>query len=202
MNKNITRKKFNVSLLGESEVGKTLITSCYLNRGLQETSLSTIGIESYMDSAVFDNVEYKFKIYDTAGQERYKSISRSTIKITDGFLLVFSVDCKKSFDAINYWYNSIRDEIDVKKKIIYLIGNKIDLDKREIKNEEAYFFAQEKNIKYFETSAKTGYGVKEVFKQLYQDIYDLFKQNQNNKNNKSNNFVLNQNSKKENNKCC
>ena len=172
MNKNITRKKFNVSLLGESEVGKTLITSCYLNRGLQETSLSTIGIESYMDSAVFDNVEYKFKIYDTAGQERYKSISRSTIKITDGFLLVFSVDCKKSFDAINYWYNSIRDEIDVKKKIIYLIGNKIDLDKREIKNEEAYFFAQEKNIKYFETSAKNNTGINEGFSYIANEIYD------------------------------
>ena len=63
----------------------------------------------------------------------------------------------------------------LKKKIIYLVGNKIDLDDRQVTNEEAVTYAGLKNIKYFETSAKTGFGIKEVFNQLYQDIYDLFK---------------------------
>ena len=178
MNKNIKRKKFNVSLLGESEVGKTRLTNCYLQKeNFGEIALTTIGIESIMDKAIFDGEEYKFKIYDTAGQERYRSISKSSIKITEGFLLVFSVDNKKSFEHINYWYNSIKEEADIQKKVIILVGNKIDLENREVSNEEATRYANSKNIKYFETSAKTGYGVKEVFNELYQDVYNLYKIN-------------------------
>ena len=179
----IKRKKFNVSLLGESEVGKTRISNTYLGKDLDEYTLSTIGIESYMDTATFDGIEYKFKIYDTAGQERYRSISKSTIKITDGFLIVFSVANKKSFELINYWYESIQEVIDIKKKVLILIGNKIDLPDREVSNEEALEYAKAKNMKYFETSAKTGFGIKEAFKELYQDIYELFKKSKENSNN-------------------
>ena len=200
MNKNIKRKKFNVSLLGESEVGKTRISNNYLGKDLDEFTLSTIGIESYMDTAEFDGTEYKFKIYDTAGQERYRSISKSTIKITDGFLLVFSVNNRKSFELINYWYDSIKDVIDIKRKVIILIGNKIDLPNREVTNAEAVSFAKSKNIKYFETSAKTGFGIKEAFRELYQEIYDLFKSS---KEKTENNIDLNEGNKdKKESKCC
>jgi len=174
-NKYIKRKKFNVSLLGESEVGKTRIVNCYLGKEMEEINLSTIGIENYMDEKEFDGEIYKFKIYDTAGQERYKSISKSTIKITDGFLLVFSVNNKQSFKLINYWFDSIKDETETSKKVIILVGNKIDLDNRQVTNEEAVNYAKMKNILYLETSAKTGFGIKEVFKQVYQDIYNRFK---------------------------
>ena len=188
MNKNIKRKKFNVSLLGESQVGKTRISNVYLGKDLDEFTLSTIGIESYMDTAIFDGSEYKFKIYDTAGQERYKSISKSTIKITDGFLLVFSVSNKNSFNLINYWYDSIKEITDIKRKVIILVGNKIDLPNREVSNGDAVAFAKSKNIKYFETSAKNGFGIKEVFKELYQDIYLSFKEDKENTDN--DNIVL------------
>lgn len=202
MNKNIKRKKFNISLLGESEVGKTRITNCYLGKEIEEINLSTIGIESYIDVAKFDGEEYKFKIYDTAGQERYRSISKSTIKITDGFLLVFSVANKQSFTLIDYWFNSIKEEIDIKKKVIYLVGNKIDLENREVSNEEAVNYAKMKDILYFETSARTGFGVKEVFQQLYQDIYTLFKNNKANNNDSNDNIELNDKKDKKKGKMC
>ena len=204
MNKYIKRKKFNVSLLGESEVGKTRIVNCYLGKEMEEINLSTIGIENYMDEKEFDGEIYKFKIYDTAGQERYKSISKSTIKITDGFLLVFSVNNKQSFKLINYWFDSIKDEIETSKKVIILVGNKIDLDNREVTNEEAVNYAKMKNILYLETSAKTGFGIKELFKQLYQDIYNRFKI-KNSKEDTSDNIVLNNDEKnktKKNKKWC
>jgi small GTP-binding protein len=202
MNKNIKRKKFNISLLGESEVGKTRITNCYLGKEIEEINLSTIGIESYIDVAKFDGEEYKFKIYDTAGQERYRSISKSTIKITDGFILVFSVANKQSFTLIDYWFNSIKEEIDIKKKVIYLVGNKIDLENREVSNEEAVNYAKMKDILYFETSARTGFGVKEVFQQLYQDIYTLFKNNKANNNDSNDNIELNDKKDKKKGKMC
>ena len=204
MNKYIKRKKFNVSLLGESEVGKTRIVNCYLGKEMEEINLSTIGIENYMDEKEFDGEIYKFKIYDTAGQERYKSISKSTIKITDGFLLVFSVNNKQSFKLINYWFDSIKDETETSKKVIILVGNKIDLDNREVTNEEAVNYAKMKNILYLETSAKTGFGIKELFKQLYQDIYNRFKI-KNSKEDTSDNIVLNNDEKnktKKNKKWC
>ena len=202
MNKNIKRKKFNISLLGESEVGKTRITNCYLGKEIEEINLSTIGIESYIDVAKFDGEEYKFKIYDTAGQERYRSISKSTIKITDGFILVFSVANKQSFTLIDYWFNSIKEETDIKKKVIYLVGNKIDLENREVSNEEAVNYAKMKDILYFETSARTGFGVKEVFQQLYQDIYTLFKNNKANNNDSNDNIELNDKKDKKKGKMC
>ena len=202
MNKNIKRKKFNISLLGESEVGKTRITNCYLGKEIEEINLSTIGIESYLDVAKFDGEEYKFKIYDTAGQERYRSISKSTIKITDGFLLVFSVANRQSFTLIDYWFNSIKEEIDVKKKVIFLVGNKIDLENREVSNEEAVNYAKMKDILYFETSARTGFGIKEVFQQLYQDIYTLFKNSKSNNDDGSGNIELNNKKDKKKGKLC
>ena len=117
MNKEIARKKFNVTLLGESDVGKTRMTNTYFGKlDENDTILSTIGIESTIDKATFDGIEYKFKIYDTAGQERYKSISRSAIKINDGFLLVFSVANRNSFELIDDWLKSIIQEVDIKKK--------------------------------------------------------------------------------------
>ena len=204
MNKYIKRKKFNVSLLGESEVGKTRIVNCYLGKEMEEINLSTIGIENYMDEKEFDGEIYKFKIYDTAGQERYKSISKSTIKITDGFLLVFSVNNKQSFKLINYWFDSIKDETETSKKVIILVGNKIDLDNRQVTNEEAVNYAKMKNILYLETSAKTGFGIKELFKQLYQDIYNRFKI-KNSKEDTTDNIVLNNDEKnktKKNKKWC
>ena len=150
-----------------------------------------------MDTATFDGIDYKFKIYDTAGQERYRSISKSTIKITDGFLIVFSVANKKSFELINYWYESIQEVIDIKKKVLILIGNKIDLPDREVSNEEALEYAKAKNMKYFETSAKTGFGIKEAFKELYQDIYELFKKSKE----KSNNNIELENKQKKKSRC-
>ena len=201
MNKEIARKKFNVTLLGESDVGKTRMTNTYFGKlSENDNIISTIGIESTIDNATFDGIQYKFKIYDTAGQERYKSISRQTIKINDGFLLVFSVDNKKSFELIDEWLKSIIEEVDIKKKIIFLVGNKIDLNNREVTNEEAVSYANLKNIKYFETSALTGFGIKEVFKQFYQDIYDLFKASRPNMEN-NNNIVLGKGQKTKKKKC-
>ena len=195
MNKNIKRKKFNISLLGESEVGKTRIINYYLGKEIDEINLSTIGIESYMEEAEFDGEVYKFKIYDTAGQERYRSISKSTIKISDGFLLVFSVINRESFNRLDYWLNSIKDIIDIKKKVIILVGNKIDFENRDISNEEAVIYAKMKDVVYIETSAKTGFGIKELFQKLYQDVYTLYKNNKNKNDDSNDNIEISNNIK-------
>ena len=184
----IQRTKFNVSILGESQVGKTSMISVKSGLQFNEKQIATVGIDNFIDKKVIDNQEYKFKFFDTAGQERYNSISAQTIKIADGFILVFSVTDRGSLEKISFWMKSIEENTNIKDKVIILVGNKIDME-REISHEEANNFAKENNLKYFETSAKTGYGIDETFNQLYQDIYELNKKD-NPENGKDKNIQL------------
>ena len=130
--------------------------------------LSTIGIDPTSNNAIFDGRQYKFKIIDTSGQERFEAISESTIKITDGFILVYSVEKKYTLNKINDWLEKIENTVNGRDKVLILVGNKIDIGYREVTEKEGKSFAKENNMKYFETSAKTGTGIKEVFNYIYQ----------------------------------
>ena len=170
---NIKRTKFNLSLLGEATVGKTSMIQVKCGIPFNEDQLATVGIDNLLEKVKFEGKEYKFKIFDTAGQERYSQISLSTIKVADGFVLVFAVNEKSSFDKISLWIKSIEENANIKEKAIILVGNKIDMPNRKISKEDAENFAKDYNIKYFETSAKTGKGIQEAFNQIYKDIYEL-----------------------------
>ena len=176
----IARKKFNINFLGDTSVGKTSIIKRHVNKTFDENAIATIGIDNIKDEKEFDKKTYSFKIYDTAGQERYKSISLNYIKLGDGFLLVFSVDNKETFDKLEEWIQNIYDSVSIDEKVIFLVGNKIDSPNRVVKREEAEAFAKNKNFRYFETSAKTGEGVEELFDELYNTIYNLNKKCENN----------------------
>ena len=173
----IKRTKFNVSILGESSVGKTSMINSLKGFEFDPNQIATIGVDDFTDEAKFENKEYKFKIFDTAGQERYKCISTNTIQLADGFLIVFSVTDKKSFELLDKWINNINDSVDINSKILILAGNKADIedDKREVSREEAENYANLNNFLYFETSAKSGLNIKEVFNKLYEDIFNLNK---------------------------
>ena len=172
----IKRTKFNVSILGEGKVGKTSICSVFLGNEFKELTLQTVGLENVLVPVKFEGKNYKFKIFDTAGQERYRSIEKNTITLADGFLLVFAVDDKKTFQLLGEWIRSIEDKCDIKKKVLILIGNKIDKENREVTKEEALSFAKANKIKYFETSAKNGTGIKEIFNLIFEEIYKKYKE--------------------------
>ena len=191
---------FKISLLGESTAGKTSIVNAYSKNQFSYNTVLTTGIVSFMKKKQFDNKEYKFKIFDTAGQERYKSLSNTTIQIADGFFMVFAVDNKESFYKIIDWINFIEDNVDLEEKALYLIANKIDVESevRQVTKEEAEKFANSTNAKYFETSALKNEGINEAFEEIFKDIYQMHKQS----NNRNSNFNLdmkninNQNNKK------
>ena len=181
----IARKKFNINFLGDTTVGKTSIIKRHINKTFDEGAIATIGIDNIKDEKEFDNKKYSFKIYDTAGQERYRSISLNYIKLGDGFLLVFSVDNRETFDKLDEWVQNIYDSVPVEEKVIFLVGNKIDSPNRVVKKEEAEAYAQKKKFPYYETSAKTGEGIEQLFDELYNKIYNL-----NKKNSKGGNIIL------------
>ena len=175
MSYDIKRLKFNVIILGEGQVGKSSMISTLKGNKFEETGLSTTGIDFYCDEAIFDGNKYKFKIFDTAGQERYRSISSQQIKVADGFMVVYAVDLPQSFEQIRWWIDTIEDETDITKKPVMLVANKVDIKERKITHNQGYEYASSRKIKYIETSAKTGYNIKEAFNELYTDIYNIGK---------------------------
>ena len=173
MDNNIKRRKFNVILLGENLVGKTCLVQSLIGQPFNENQIETIGVDYVVHKAKINGKEFVFKIFDTDGQERYNWISSSILKAANGFLLVFSVDNKKSFEKISKLFDNIDNNVNINEKVLILVGNKIDIHEREVTNEEGMNFAKERNMKYFETSARTGFGVENVFNQIFQDIYEL-----------------------------
>ena len=199
MSNKIRRTKFNVIILGDSQVGKSSMIANLLGKEFDDTGLSTTGIDFYSNKATFDGKVYTFKIFDTAGQERYRSISTQQIRLGDGFMIVYSVDIPKTFNQIRNWIDTVEDEVDITQKPILLVANKVDLE-RKVSHNEGYEFASTRNIKYIETSAKTGFNIKEAFNELYTEIYNLKKDDIKNTEENIKLKIISKNKKKK--KCC
>ena len=168
----IARTCIKISLLGDQAVGKTCICSTFFGLEFMENTLCSIGIEKSETKMKLENgKEIKVKIWDTAGQERFKSISLSTIKNSQGVLVVFDVTSKESFDHVTQWLKKIRDQ---KEKIaIVLMGNKFDLPNRAVTKEAAEEFAQKNKLPYFESSAKLNQNIKEAFAKVVNEAYKI-----------------------------
>ena len=112
----------------------------------------------------------RIQLWDTAGQEAYRSITRSYYKSAACVFIVYDISDKKSFNDVEIWLKDCR-EICFKSVLIYLIGNKNDLeDKRQVTTEEGKQFADENNLKFYETSALNGNNIEEIFVQSATDL--------------------------------
>ena len=114
--------------------------------------------------------EIKLQIWDTAGQEKYKSITKSYIEKADGILLAFDLTNKLSFKTIENWKSQVESfHLNIK---LVLVGTKADLvNERAISKEECQRKSQELKIEYFETSSKDNYNVTQAFETLASNIY-------------------------------
>ena len=169
----IKRKAIKLSLLGDQNVGKTCICGAFLGLDFIGDTLSTIGkdkMEAVMKME--DGEEMKLVIWDTAGQERFQSIALSSIKNSQGIIVVFDVTSKKSFSNVIRWLEQIYEKTN--SVVIVLFGNKCDMEEREVSKEEAEKFAKEHNLSYFETSAKTKININEGFSKVANEAYIKF----------------------------
>lgn len=112
----------------------------------------------------------KVKIWDTAGQENFKSMTRNFYRTSNGVVLVYDVSNKSTFEKIQEWIQSIYDNSDEKIKIV-LVGNKIDLP-REVTTEEGRKLGEYYKIPFFETSAKENIGIKEMMRKLITNVLE------------------------------
>ncbi len=175
--KNIKRTTISIGTLGDSHVGKSALTDIYLGKDFSEEYISTIGINANVkeDKIIIKGEEktIKVKIWDTAGQEKYKSIATSYIKNCNGIFLIYSINDRKSFENIEIWLNEVEEKKRYNSNVpLVLIGNKIDLEnERVVSKEEGEKFAYKYNIKFFESSAKNKTNVKEAFNYLIEMVF-------------------------------
>ena len=156
--------QINLILLGDSKVGKTSFINRYSKNSFALITLSTMGMDNIKQTIKIKNKIYKLIIWDTVGQERYRSLPKKYYQNVNGILLLFDISEKKSFENISHWIENINDNIkrrfteESNNLIITLIGNKIDLE-RKVNSEEINKLIKELNIKYFEVSCKLNINV-------------------------------------------
>ena len=130
--------------LGETEVGKTSIVLRYSDDKFHEDKTATIGIDFKIKIIRKGNEVIKVSIYDTAGEERFKTLIKHYYRGANGILLIFDLTKKSTFDKLNFWLEDLRENSDnIDNLYIHLIGNKNDLEEqRAISFEEATNFAK------------------------------------------------------------
>jgi small GTP-binding protein len=157
-------------LIGDSECGKSSIFERYINDVFVTNQRITIGLDLQIKTVEINKNNYKIQLWDTAGQEKYRSISISYYKHKDGVLCCFSLSDRESFENLNFWLIEVKKTSVNKYLQIVIIGNKIDLQEQIIKRSEIIDFCKNHHVKYFETSAKTGHNIVESFNYLIKEI--------------------------------
>ena len=168
-------------IIGDSAVGKSNLLLQYTYGEFIEEYRNTIGVEFGAKNIDIDNKSYRIQIWDTAGQECFKSITRAYYKNSVCAIVVYDITCIDSFNNISAWIEDCKN-YSPKNVYIVLVGNKCDLeDKRQIPTEKGQEIADKYGIAFFETSAKTGENVVKIFeesvkviaKRIDSDFYDF-----------------------------
>ena len=166
---------FKILLLGDSEVGKTSFILRFCEDTFKVDSLTTIGLDTKTKFIKRNDKKIKLVIWDTAGEERFKAIAKNSYKGSDGILLMYAVNKKNSFKAIKDWLNSLRENTDINKLAILVIGNKNDLpqNEREVNEEMINTLKEKENVEIIEGSAKENKNVNEAFILLIDKMLEL-----------------------------
>ena len=194
---------FKILTIGESGVGKTSILRRFVENKFLKTHLATIGIDFKTKNLNIDNQDIKLKIWDTAGQERFRNITTQYYKGADGIVLVYDVTDEASYEKIREWMEQIHSNTQKEEIGLVLLGNKCDMEPRNVTEDMGNKMAEELKTDYFETSALTGQGIKEAFEQLTKTI--MKKRGVGEGNNDGGGVALNKNKKKKDKKesdCC
>ena len=154
---------FKIIFLGDQYVGKSSILNRFYQDKFEPDYQATIGLDFHSKNVSINGNTVRLLLYDTAGQEKFKSLIPMYIRDANIIIVVYDISNKDSFVHTEHWVNETRD-LKREDAIFVLVGNKIDLDdKRVVERKEAEDFATEKGFLFHEVSAKTGEQVQELF---------------------------------------
>ncbi len=164
---------FKIILLGDTNVGKSCLSRRASKDTFEDIYTPTVGFEFFSFFIKLVDQKIKIQIWDTCGQEEYRSLIQSFYRNSSLAIIVYSIDNKKSFTNTEIWINESKIKANP-NLTFFLVGNKVDLEeKREVTKEMANDLCQKHNIKLFmETSAKTGLNAKNIFIEASKVLYE------------------------------
>lgn len=163
-----------VVIIGDSNTGKTSLLIRYVDNTYGEDHASTIGLDFRKKIVELEDGNIvNIQIWDTAGQDRFRSIATNYYRASNGFIVVFDITDPESFRRIDYWMNEISKRIENNSTTIILVGNKSDLeDERQVSRSEIERRADELKVEFIETSAKSGENVDELFERISRKCFN------------------------------
>ena len=166
---------FKILLLGNQEVGKTSFIIRFTEDKFHESPLSTIGVDIKNKEIKRKDKNILLKIFDTAGEERFKSISKNYFASADGVLLLYDVSNEDSFKSIKEWIENIKENVNLSEIGLIIVGNKCDMPEEEKAVNDLMVKDLEKNlnVKIIEASAKSNINVTESFMLIVDKILEL-----------------------------
>ena len=163
-------------IIGDSAVGKSNMLLRYIHDRFNEDFHSTIGVEFGAKNIQIDGKVFRIQIWDTAGQETFRSITRAYYKNSVCAFVVYDISNRAPFDNIKSWVEDCK-RLSPKTVLMVLVGNKNDLEeRREVSYNEGSIFAQKNGMLFFECSAKTGNNVEQIFMESTREIYKRIKE--------------------------
>ncbi|XP_023786370.1 ras-related protein Rab-17 [Cyanistes caeruleus] len=161
---------YKVVLLGSMSVGKSSLAYRYVRNDFREL-LPTVGCAFLTQTLDLDEAIVKFEIWDTAGQEKYQSVSHLYYRDAHAALLVYDIANKQTLSRAKLWLEELEKRFLPNEIVIALVGNKTDLaTEREVTTEEGEELARTKGLLFMETSAKSNHQVNDVFMAVVQEL--------------------------------
>ena len=160
------RIKFLV--LGDTTIGKSCLIERYISNTFKENYIATIGMDIRSKRLDINKIDVTLTINDTAGQERFRSLTKMVYKNTDGILVGFDLTKPKTLEQVEFWIKQIESNKTKDSPLsLVLFGNKCDkTDEIEVKEEDIEKIKEKYNLRYFKTSAKDGTNVQNIFEYL------------------------------------
>ena len=168
---------FKYIIIGDPSVGKSNLLMKFAHNKFTDEYQATIGVEFGAKNIEIDQQIFRIQIWDTAGQENFRSITRAYYKNSVCAMVVYDITNRESFEHVQNWIEDVRNQ-SPKTVLIILLGNKVDLDDdRKVTYDEGNEFATKNGLLFMETSAKSGVGVEEIFKQSAKEIEQKINEN-------------------------
>ena len=165
---------FTIKLLivGDTCVGKTNFISVFMGNTFSENYMTTSGIDLKTSSIEIKNKKIRVQLWDTAGQEKYKAITKNLFLKVQAALIVYDITNEETFNNLKTWVRSIKEECGKQIQML-IIGNKNDLNEERVVDKNiAMEYAKEEKIDYLETSSKTGDNIQKAITLLCEKVLE------------------------------
>lgn len=167
---------FKVIMVGDVGIGKTSVIKRYIKGYFEESYKCTLNAEFEVKKINLDAMTaVDLTIWDTSGSEKYRSLTRNYFRDAQGILLMYDISSRDTFLSLSKWIKDIKDNVDIQKCVIYLVGNKNDKE-RKTNIEEGEAASKEIGSNYYEVSAKEGINIELLFDKLTRDMIKKVKE--------------------------